>query len=255
MRLDLATWPEVEAYLALQNGVFLPVGSTEQHGPMGLIGTDALCAQAIAEDAAARAGAYVAPTLAYTPAPFNTSFPGTISLSERVFAEMFAEVVFGLHAQGFRNVYVLNAHGANLAPMREVAGGKSGVRIRSWWDFDEVNALRRKFFGDWEGIHATPSEVSITQTLYRSVDPGAAQEPPEKLSPEEMARRAGDRHGPPEAHRLEFPDGRVGAHSALASPSSGQKLLAAAASCVAEDFRDFLAGCGQTDPNQSLQGQ
>ena len=76
MRLDLSTWPEVEAYLARSTGIFLPVGSTEQHGPMGLIGTDALCAGAVAKQAADLASALVAPTLALTPAPFNTAFPG-----------------------------------------------------------------------------------------------------------------------------------------------------------------------------------
>ena len=121
MRLDHATWIEVDTYLAENEGIILPVGSTEQHGPMGLIGTDAICAEAIAGAAAEKVGAYVAPTLAYTPAPFNSAFPGTISLSERVFAEVFKEVVSGLQAQGFRRVYVLNAHGANLAPMRRVA--------------------------------------------------------------------------------------------------------------------------------------
>ncbi len=52
MRLDLATWPEVEVYLKTSPGIIIPTGSTEQHGPMGLIGTDAICAQQIAEGAA-----------------------------------------------------------------------------------------------------------------------------------------------------------------------------------------------------------
>lgn len=47
--LHLSTWPEVEAYLNTSKGMIIPIGSTEQHGPMGLIGTDALCAEAIAK--------------------------------------------------------------------------------------------------------------------------------------------------------------------------------------------------------------
>ena len=43
MRLQLMTWVEVEAYLSAQNGIIVPIGSTEQHGPIGLIGTDAIC--------------------------------------------------------------------------------------------------------------------------------------------------------------------------------------------------------------------
>jgi len=44
IRLQLRSWPEVEAYLAQNKGVIIPLGSTEQHGPTGAIGTDALTA-------------------------------------------------------------------------------------------------------------------------------------------------------------------------------------------------------------------
>lgn len=48
MRLQLSTWPEVETYLDTSKGVIIPVGSTEQHGPTGFIGTDALCPEILA---------------------------------------------------------------------------------------------------------------------------------------------------------------------------------------------------------------
>ncbi|NET73349.1 MAG: creatininase family protein, partial [Sphaerospermopsis sp. SIO1G2] len=47
MLLHLSTWPEVETYLQQSQGIIIPIGSTEQHGPIGLIGTDAICAEAI----------------------------------------------------------------------------------------------------------------------------------------------------------------------------------------------------------------
>ena len=241
VRLDLCTWPEVETYLTRSDGIILPVGSTEQHGPMGLIGTDALCAQAVAEGLAAKAEALVAPTLALTPAPFNTAWPGTLSLSEPLFEAVVREVIDGLSAQGFGHIYVMNGHGANLAPLRRISQEVTArTRIRSWWDFEPVNALRRDFYGDWEGMHATPSEVAITQALHRVIAPGAAIEPPEQLSAEYIAAHAGDRHGPPEEHRAQFPDGRVGSHSALATPQHGQTLLDAAVAAGARDYRDFL---------------
>ena len=48
MRLQLAAWPEVENYLKTASSIIIPIGSTEQHGPNGLIGTDAICPTAIA---------------------------------------------------------------------------------------------------------------------------------------------------------------------------------------------------------------
>jgi creatinine amidohydrolase len=245
MRLDLCTWQEVASYLARADGIIIPVGSTEQHGPMGLIGTDALCAQSIAQAAADQAGAIVAPTLALTPAPFNAAFPGTISISAELFEAMVREITVGLLAQGFRHLYFLNGHGANIAPLGRVAEGQPGIRIRSWWDFPEVNRIRQRHFGDWEGLHATPSEVAMTQATHRRVPPGDAAEPPRRLTAEFIRARAGDRHGPPDEHRRDFPDGRVGSHSALASPEIGQELLRAAASAVARDYRAFVTADSQ----------
>ncbi len=43
MRLQTATLPEIEAYLKRSNGIIVPVGSTEQHGPNGMLGTDSIC--------------------------------------------------------------------------------------------------------------------------------------------------------------------------------------------------------------------
>ena len=44
MLLHLSTWAEIEAYLKRSTGIIIPIGSTEQHGPNGLVGTDAICA-------------------------------------------------------------------------------------------------------------------------------------------------------------------------------------------------------------------
>jgi creatinine amidohydrolase len=242
MRLDHATWGEVEEYLTRRRAVLLPVGSTEQHGPMGLIGTDAICAEAIAVGAGGLSDTYVAPVLAYTPAPFNMKFAGTVSISEACFQTLFTEVTQSLRAHGFDRIYVVNGHGANLAPMRQIAQKMTEIRIRSWWDFDPVNILRTQYYGAWEGMHATPSEVAITQALVRCIDPAQAATPPRALSPDESAARAGDRHGSASRHKAEFPDGRVGSHSALARPEHGRSILQAAIEAVAADVTAFEAG-------------
>ena len=108
MRLDLATWQEVDEYLKNSGGVIIPTGSTEQHGPMGLIGTDALCAEQIALKTGEKIGVYVAPTLAYTPAPFNMSFPGTISISASLFETLVVEIISSLAHHGFNKIYFIN---------------------------------------------------------------------------------------------------------------------------------------------------
>ena len=239
MRLDLATWQEVDEYLKNSGGVIIPAGSTEQHGPMGLIGTDALCAEQIALKTGEKIGVYVAPTLAYTPAPFNMSFPGTISISASLFETLVVEIISSLTHHGFNKIYFINGHGANIEPIRNAVNTfpEVKIRIRSWWDFDAVNTIRKNKFGDWEGMHATPSEIAITQATHRTLPPGDATKPPKKLSPSFIKAHAGDRHGPPGQHRKEFPDGRVGSHSALANSNVGQELIDAAVTALSNDYQ------------------
>lgn len=245
MQLSHMTWRDTERHIAAGGGVVLPTGSTEQHGPMGMIGTDTICATEIAIAAAQECGAVVAPPLAYTPAPFNMGFPGTMSLSVDLFRAVCAELLSGLVSHGFTRIYVLNGHGANLEPLHhaaaEITAANTGaqVRICSWWDYATVNAIRKRHYGDWEGMHATPSEIAITQALIAALPPSDAATPPEKLTPEFIRAHAGDKHGPPSEHRARFPDGRVGSHSALARPEHGRELLAAAVSAAAADMRDF----------------
>ncbi len=238
MRLDLATWKEVDDYLKRSDGIIIPTGSTEQHGPMGLIGTDALCAENIANAAGKKIGAYVAPTLAYTPAPFNMSFPGTISISSLLFESLVTEIISSLSHHGFKKIYFLNGHGANLKSLRKVSNTfpNINIRIKSWWDFESVNALRQDNFGDWEGMHATPSEISITQATHRVIAPGEAINRPKKISLSFMEKHAEDRHGPPDQHRKKFPDGRVGSHSALANSKVGQQLIDTAVAALNKDY-------------------
>ncbi len=241
MRLDQMTWEEVGDYLTRHDAAILPVGSTEQHGPIGLIGTDALCAAAVAEGAGERAGAIVLPPVAYTPAPFNMGFPGTLSVSEATFCALVGEIVQSLATHGFRRLYVLNGHGANLAPLRALAErAPLRMHIRSWWEYPQTNALRLALYGDWEGMHATPSEVAITQARHRRIT-RAPLPAPEALDAAFRAAHAGDRHGPPEEHRARFPDGRVGSWSELANPEDGQRLLDLA---IAEATADYTAFAG-----------
>ena len=258
MRLQNWTWHEVEDYLRTSRAIIVPTGSTEQHGPIGLIGTDSICATAIAEAVGERVGALVTPPLCYTPAPFNLAFPGTISVSEATFEALVRDILDSLNSQGFTSFYFLNGHGANLDPLRAIeSSGPKNARIRvvSWWEFARTNALRQELFGAWEGVHATPSEISITQAIGRVIDADdvpESRDPPEWLSPEYLKACAGDRHGPPDAHKARFPDGRVGSHSALASPGHGTRLMQTAVAEIADDFAEF-AGLPMAN-KRSVQG-
>lgn len=253
MILHQSTWPAVEAYLANSTGIVVPMGSTEQHGPTGLIGTDSMTAQAVAHAMAPLCGALVGPTLTLGPAQFNLAFPGTVSLRPTTLIRVIVDYVLSLASQGFRHFYFLNGHGGNLAPaqcaFQEIHADRSlgrgntpalQFRLRSWWDYPQANALRQQLYGAGEGMHATPSEVAITRALSNADCPPDALHAPPLLDAGFIRLHAGDNHDDAPAHRAQFPDGRVGSHSALGLPEHGTELIRLAAADAAQDYRDFI---------------
>ena len=254
MRLQLLTWPEVESYLERSTGILIPLGSTEQHGPAGLIGTDALVAEAIADRAATdHGGILVAPVIAYAPAQFNLSFPGTVSLRAATLSQVVVDLVDSLAAGGFDAFYFLNGHGANIAPVRcachdlhqrRVLASLSipplRFRLKSWWEFPRTDALRRDLYGAGEGMHATPSEISITRAISTAVPSDRTTESWTPLPAGRIRDLAGDTHEDARVHRASFPDGRVGSDSALSSAEHGDTLLSTAARELADDYRRFM---------------
>ncbi|MEH1815982.1 MAG: creatininase family protein, partial [Nostoc sp.] len=118
MLLHLSTWQEVEAYLQQSKGIIFPIGSTEQHGPTGLIGTDAICAEAIAAGVGDATQAIVGPTINVGMALHHTAFPGTISLRPSTLIQVVRDYVTCLAKAGFSKFYFINGHGGNIATLK-----------------------------------------------------------------------------------------------------------------------------------------
>ncbi|MBM3524000.1 MAG: creatininase family protein [Alphaproteobacteria bacterium] len=248
MILQHVTWSEIEAYLRRSTGVMIPIGSNEQHGPNGPIGTDAICAEAIARRAAEDADILVGPTLAVTTAQFNLRFPGTVSLRSTTLMAVVTDYVRSLAGQGFRRFYFLNAHGANIAPLNAAFHdlyaeglGEIRCRLRSWWEYPETNALRQSLYGAWEGMHATPSEIAIAHHAVPSTRRPAPASRPEAIDPVALREMAGDRHFDADHHRARFPDGRISSDQSLIEPGHGERLLDIAAKESRADYQRFLA--------------
>jgi creatinine amidohydrolase len=244
MQLQLATWPDIETYLGTSKGIIVPIGSTEQHGPNGLIGTDAICPETLAHGVGERIGALVAPTLSIGMAQHHLGFPGSITLRPTTLIALLRDVVQSLAVHGFRHIYFLNGHGGNVATVHaafaEIHADESlssragGLRLKmaNWYMGRRVGALSRELFGDAEGSHATPSEISLTWHAY----PQAAR--PMTLEPR---RAPSGGFGDAADYRRRFPDGRIGSDPSLASIEAGARLFEAGVEDAIEDYRGFLA--------------
>src|SRR5215831_11826088 len=169
MQLQLMSWPEVEAYLRRSRAIILPIGSTEQHGPIGLIGTDAICAETVARGVGETADALVGPTIAFGMAQHHLGFPGSITLRPSTLIQLIKDYVQSLQRHGFERFFFVNGHGGNIATVTaafsEIYAERSldaqsnapGIRckLRNWWTGPGIGKLSKELFGDAEGSHAT----------------------------------------------------------------------------------------------------
>jgi creatinine amidohydrolase len=246
MQLQLQTWQEVEAYLRTSRGIILPIGSTEQHGPVGLIGTDAICAEVIARGVGEATGALVAPTIAVGMAQHHLAFAGSMTLRPSTLIAVLKDMVESLVRHGFERFYFLNGHGGNIATVAaafsEIYSARSlattaseppiKCRLKNWWQNQETLQLAKELYGDAEGSHATPSEVAVTQFAYPDAIKSADLDPP--IAPRGEFADAAD-------YRCKFPDGRIGSNSSLATPEAGHRLYDVAVAAIAKDYLSWVA--------------
>ncbi len=234
MQLAEMTWQQVAAYLEQDDRIIVPVGSTEQHGPRAVLGTDAIAPAGIAERAGKEAGVVVAPVLPYGMALHHMAFPGTISLRPSTLLRVTVDLLDSLDRHGFRRVLLLNGHGGNraslMAGIAEANDRHPGLAIKllSWWELSGVKAVLDEAFGEREGGHGTPGETSVVMALR----PGVVSEEPVEVRPVERLAVW------PNARRWAeaYPDGSAGADVNLASAAWGERLLEAA---VADLLREL----------------
>lgn len=245
MLLVEATWTEIEGYLAGSQAIVMPIGSVEQHGPMGLLGTDAMCAEIIARRAGEIGGFLVGPTLALGMAQSHLAFPGTISLKPSTLMAVVQDVVASLSSAGFRHIVFLNGHGGNIATIStafsEIHAHRSlqqnaddiNLVLKSWFDLPGIRKLLAEMYPKGHGSHATPSEIAITQHVF----PHASKQV--RLTPQTAPDG-----GFSDAHdfRRRYPDGRKGSDSSLAKPEDGAKLIEASAQSLVQEMARYAKG-------------
>jgi creatinine amidohydrolase len=244
MLLHLSTWREIDERLKESRTVIVPIGSNEQHGPMGLLGTDWLCPEIIAHAAHSDGDLLIAPTFNIGMAQHHLGFSGTISLRPSTFMAAISDWVNSLARHGFDRIYFLNGHGGNIATIEatfsEIYADYSYaaepcpfiLKLRNWWDLPGISRLCAKLYPNGHGSHATPSELAVTFAAYPDHIKSAAMEPP--IAPTGPIRDALD-------YRARFPDGRIGSDSSLATPEQGREIIAAAVKGLIDDIAKFDA--------------
>ena len=138
MRIAEAHWQQIETYLETDDRCILPLGSTEQHGPLSLA-VDAILAEKVATDAAEPLGVPVFPPMNYGLCPYFAAYPGSVTLRTETLLAVVRDILDSLRETGFRRVLIVNGHGGNapaaataLDAMRDHP--EMSVRFHNWWN-------------------------------------------------------------------------------------------------------------------------
>jgi creatinine amidohydrolase len=246
MFLSMATWQEVEARLnSGKRGIVIPIGSHEQHGPTGLIGTDALCPQIIAKESEKLGDILVAPTFSIGMAQHHMGFPGSMTLRPSTMIATIVDWTSSLVRAGFTHIYWINGHGGNVATIQAAFAetyAPYSLRgeavpfmhtLKNWWQLPGMERLCLDTFPVGHGSHGTASEIAVTYWAYpeRAVLGQVTLNP--KIAPEGPIRDAGD-------FRKRFPDGRMGSDPTQSTGAQGGILVEAAAKALIADTDIFF---------------
>lgn len=214
--------------------VILPIGSTEQHGHHLPVGTDIHLAEAVALEAAARAGVpvRVLPPVWVSLAEHHMDRPGSLTLDFATFEALIAGIATSLDRQGVARLLLLNSHGGNRNALPVIADAltrrlRMQVASSTYWE-TAAAAIAPLLEGQDTLLHACEAETAMIQhlapdtvdlsTLGAAVTPPVIPRPGVNLWRSFSAMTESGAIGRPE----------------LASPDKGKALVEASAQVIAD---------------------
>ncbi len=205
--LEELTWTELrDAVAGGATTAIVPIGGTEQNGPLMALGKHNARAKALAGMIASALGdAIVAPVMAYVPEgaieppQAHMKFPGTLTITDAVFENVLESTAQSLRHAGFKTVVFLGDHGSYQKDLAAVADrltarwAKSDVRVSYISEYyrvtqgDYVQALKDHGAAPGDiGSHAGLADTS----LMLAIDPSLVRQ--DKLA---TATDLNDAHG------------------------------------------------------------
>ena len=250
MLLASLNWSEAKELKERELVAILPMGSLEEHGPIGPLGTDAIIPEEIAARLEARMSdrVLILPTMPYGVTPALASFPGSVDIGYDALCSVLKGCVDAVLRCGVRRVLFLNGHGGNMAAIDTAAlhlyrQGGQAAQI-DWW------VLCGQMKQEWMCGHGGGIETSVAM----AVKPGWVR--PEKLFKSEVAH-FNERLRNVHIHNVEFEgatvkmmrdaadsipsgDSGYGDSPSRASAKTGAEILDAVTDYTARFIDEFL---------------
>ncbi|OIB57270.1 amidase [Natrialba sp. SSL1] len=163
MYLPAQTWPDLADYVESESLAVVPLGSTEQHGPHLPEGTDHMIAEALARAATERTGYLCTPPISIGVSSHHRQFHGTMWVDAPVFRDYVESLSRNLTYHGIDRIVYVNAHGGNVAHLREVGRrlheDETAYAIEWMWD-ESIPGLIEDVF-ETPGPHGGPKETAM----------------------------------------------------------------------------------------------
>jgi creatinine amidohydrolase len=175
MLLEKMNWKMVDEYLKHDDRIVLVLGATEEHGPNSMA-TDTQCPWEIAKIACENKKVLLGPALPYGPSRFSLDYPGTISLSSRVYMDVIHEVLDSVVRSGFKRILFYSGHGGNTLAKNiigEYVIDRSDltIKFREWYLMPKTHA-RIKELGSTDYDHGSWLESFSWINQVEPIAPG-----------------------------------------------------------------------------------
>jgi len=235
------TMPEFSAGLKQTRTIFLPFGSTEEHGAHLPLDTDTMQVYAVVRQAAKLQPAFVAPPLHYGICRSTSAHPGTIGISPDTLRALIRDLVCGYYEQGLRNFILISGHagkthiGALIEVGEEMLKRFADLRVAIINEYDFCCRAGREIIVTEGDSHAGEVETArimhLHPELVRGTSPCEFPDFPEFI----LVR-----------NKTAYWPGGVWGDPAAADPDKGAELCRLSAAALAAFVRDF-AGFKERD--------
>lgn len=158
------TWESFERQVTNKSIALIPVGSIEQHGLHAPLGTDLLIAEAFAAKHKSEEHIFVLPSIPVGVSDYHRHFPGSLWVSSKTLVNYVGEIIQSLSYQKVKKIIIVNGHGGNIEPLRELARYQKkdfDVDVIVWTWFTAIENQIKDYFHYLPPLHADEVETSL----------------------------------------------------------------------------------------------
>lgn len=164
------TMTEFSAGLEKTQTVFIPFGSTEEHGLHLPLDTDTIQVYEVLKMVAEKLPVFIAPPLHYGVCRSTSNHPGTIGIRSKTLRALARDIVESLYRQGLRHFILISGHAgrthmnALLEAGEELLQEYADMKMAIICEYELAREVSRKLVETEEDSHA--GEIETSRLLY-----------------------------------------------------------------------------------------